>query len=118
THNLSEAERLCDRIGLIKGRLVKVGTPGELKGELYGRRTVVQLKRLPQGLEGALRELPIIEGLEVDGDRLIVSLKDPEEGNPILIKRLIELGGEVQWVEELRHTLEDVYLDLIREEGE
>ena len=118
THNLSEAERLCDRIGLIKQRLIKVGTPEELKGELYGRRTVVQLKRLSPDIEGALRGLPFVEGLEADGNRLIVSLHDPEEENPVLIKRLVELGGEVQWVEELKHTLEDVYLDLIREEGE
>jgi len=118
THNLSEAERLCDRIGLIKQRLIKVGTPEELKGELYGRRTVVQLKGLPPGLEGELRELAFVEGLEADGNRLIVSLKDPEEENPILIKKMVELGGEVQWVEELEHTLEDVYLDLINEDEE
>jgi ABC-2 type transport system ATP-binding protein len=117
THNLSEAERLCDRIGLIKQRLIKVGTPEELKGQLYGRRTVVQLKRLPSDLLGGLRELPFLEGLEADGNKLIVSLKDPEEENPILIKRIVELGGEVQWVREMEHTLEEVYLDLVREDA-
>ncbi|MGQ9477897.1 MAG: ATP-binding cassette domain-containing protein [Candidatus Bipolaricaulia bacterium] len=115
THNLSEAERLCDRIGLIKQRLIKVGRPEELKGQLYGRRTVVQLRQLPSGLEGKLRELHFIEGLEVDGNKLILSLKDPEEENPLLIKRIVELGGEVQWVREMEHTLEDVYLELVRE---
>jgi len=117
THNLSEAERLCDRIGLIKQRLIKVGTPEELKGELYGRRTVVQLKRLSPDVERALRGLPFVAGLEADGNRLIVSLHDPEEENPILIRRMVELGAEIQWVEEQEHTLEEVYLDLIREEG-
>ena len=117
THNLAEAERLCDRIGLIKQKLVAVGTPEELKDELYGRRTVVHLRELPPELELAVRELPFVKGLEADGNRLIVSLRDPEEDNPRLIKRLVELGGEVLWVRELEHTLEEVYLELIHEEG-
>ena len=117
THNLSEAERLCDRIGLIKQRLVKVGTPEELKGELYGRRTVIQLKSLPPSAEGAIREFPFVENLQADGHKLIMTLSDPEAQNPLIVRRLVELGGEVQWVQEMRHTLEEVYLDLISEEG-
>ena len=117
THNLAEAERLCDRIGLIKQRLITVGTPEELKDRLYGRRTVVQLRNPLPGLEAQLQELPFIRELRLDGNRLIVGLEDPEEENPVLIRRLVELGAEVQWVEEQRHTLEEVYLDLIREEG-
>lgn len=117
THNLSEAERLCDRIGLIKQRLIKVGTPEELKGELYGRRTVIQLKALSPSVAGAIREFPFVENLQTDGNKLLVTLSDPEAQNPLVIRRLVELGGEVQWVQKMEHTLEEVYLDLVREEG-
>lgn len=115
THNLSEAERLCDRIGLIKQRLIKVGTPGELKGELYGRRTVIKLKNHVPALEEAL-DFDFIEGLHLADNRITVTLSDPLQQNPLIVRRLVELGGEVQWVEEMKHTLEDVYLDLINEE--
>jgi len=115
THNLAEAERLCDRIGLIKQRLIAVGTPEELKDKLYGRRTVVHLRGLSPELEEAVRGLPFVKELEADGNRLIVSLRDPEEENPSLIRRLIELGGEVLWVQEMEHTLEEVYLELIHD---
>jgi len=115
THNLAEAERLCDRIGLIKQKLITVGTPEELKGRLYGRRTVVRLRHPLPRLEEQLQGLGFIKEMELDGNKLIVGLEDPEEENPLLIKTLVELGAEVQWVEEQRHTLEEVYLDLIRE---
>lgn len=115
THNLAEAERLCDRIGLIKQRMVRVGTPAELKGELYGRRTVIQLRKTPPEIERALR-LDFIGGVHLADNRLTVTLSDPLEQNPLLVRRIVELGGEIQWVEEQRHTLEDVYLDLISEE--
>ncbi len=117
THNLAEAERLCDRIGLINQKLVRVGTPEELKGELYGRRTVIQLKRTIPELALAL-DFEFIENLQLQDDRLMVTLSDPLEQNPLIVKRIVELGGEVQWVEEQEHTLEDVYLDLINEEEE
>src|SRR5512136_1216121 len=43
THNLDEAERLCDRIGVFKQRLIAVDTPEALRRRLYGRQTVVEL---------------------------------------------------------------------------
>ena len=48
----------------------------------------------------------------VDG-KLLVSLADPERENPRLVRRLVELGAQVQFVTELRHSLEDLYLDLL-----
>jgi ABC-2 type transport system ATP-binding protein len=112
THNLDEADRLCDRVALFKRRLVAVGRPQELKERMYGRRTVVHLASPRPGIEKALG-LPFVKKAEwVDG-KLLVSLADPERENPLLVRRLVELGGEVQFVTELRYSLEDLYLDLM-----
>jgi ABC-type multidrug transport system ATPase subunit len=112
THNLDEADRLCDRVALFKRRLVAVGRPQELKERMYGRRTVVHLASPRLGIEKALG-LPFVKKAEwVDG-KLLVSLADPERENPLLVRRLVELGGEVQFVTELRYSLEDLYLDLM-----
>ena len=43
THNLDEAERLCDRIGVFKQRLIAVDTPEALRRQLFGRQTVIHL---------------------------------------------------------------------------
>ena len=43
THNLDEAERLCERIGVFRQRLIAVDTPDALRRQLFGRQTVVHL---------------------------------------------------------------------------
>ena len=112
THNLDEADRLCDRVALFKKQLVALGKPQELKERMVGRRTVVHLVDPRRGLEQAL-DLPFIKRIEQVDNTLVVSLADPETENPVLVKRLVELGGQIQYVNELRVSLEDVYLDLM-----
>jgi len=112
THNLDEADRLCDRIALFKSRLLTVGDPQSLKEQMYGRRTVVHLANPLPELENAL-ELPFITKTEWIDGKLLVSLSDPDTENPILIRKLVELGADVQFVSELKVSLEDLYLDLM-----
>lgn len=112
THNLDEADRLCDRVALFKTRLITIGEPEALRDALYGRRTVVHLAESIDGIEGAL-DLPFVNQIDVIDRRLIVSLGDPEAENPALVQRLVELGAKVQFVTELRVSLEDMYLDLM-----
>lgn len=114
THNLDEADRLCDRVALFNTRLVAVGGPQELKERLYGRHTVIHLADPHPGLEDALK-LSFIKKIERVDNTLVVSLSDPEKENPILVSRLVELGAKVQFVNELRVSLEDLYLDLMEE---
>jgi len=114
THNLDEADRLCDRVALFKKQLVALGKPQELKERMVGRRTVVHLVDPRRGLEQAL-DLPFIKRIERVDNTLVVSLTDPETENPALVKRLVELGGQIQYVNELRVSLEDVYLDLMED---
>jgi ABC-2 type transport system ATP-binding protein len=114
THNLYEAEQLCTRIGLIKQRLIRVGSPQQLKRELYGRQIVIDLKE-PMALWEDL-QLPFVRSVQTNGTRLLVQLDDPEAQNPILIRRLVALGAQIQFVREQDRSLEDVYLELIAKE--
>jgi ABC-2 type transport system ATP-binding protein len=114
THNLDEADRLCDRIGVFKTRLIRVGTPGELRQSLYGRTVALRLARMePRWLE-LVRSLPFVREAREEDGRIVAAVGHPEEENPVLVRRLVEAGAEVQFVEEVRHSLEDVYLQLIR----
>ncbi|MGD9675230.1 MAG: ABC transporter ATP-binding protein [Candidatus Bipolaricaulia bacterium] len=112
THNLDEADRLCDRIGLFRTRMLAVGEPAALKEEMYGRRTVVHLASPSPDIELSL-DLPFVTKVERLEDRLVVTLTDPDAQNPALVRRLVELGAEVRFVNELRVSLEDLYLDLM-----
>lgn len=117
THNLDEAERLCDRIGVFKQHLIAVDTPDALRRQLFGRQTVVHLAEYRTQFADAVRELSFVKHLDVlqEGEhaRLVISLDDPAGQNPAIINALVGQGAQVQFVNELRHSLEDVYLSLI-----
>jgi ABC-2 type transport system ATP-binding protein len=117
THNLDEADRLCDRIGIFKTRLITLDTPANLRRRLYGRQVVFHLGRLDEQLAGVVRDLPFVQEVEAVGTRLVVRLDDPEAQNPVLVRRLVEAGADVQFVGELRRSLEDVYLQLVQQPG-
>jgi ABC-2 type transport system ATP-binding protein len=113
THNLDEADRLCDRIGVFRQRLLALDTPSALRRQLFGRTVVVHLRAASPTFTDAAKALDFVqEAKDVDG-RLLVTLDDPEAHNPDLIRALVASGADVQFVGELRQSLEDVYLRLV-----
>jgi len=118
THNLNEADQLCDRIGIFKSRLIEVDTPSNLRKKLYGRKVVFHLRALNQTWVDQIQELPgVIEVNSVD-QKLVIAMDDPETLNPQIIRLLVEDGADILFVGELRHSLEDIYLQTIRETRE
>jgi ABC-2 type transport system ATP-binding protein len=116
THNLDEADRLADRIGVIKRELIQVDSPANLRRSLYGRRVVLHLTTVTAQVLEAVRALDFVRDVQQVDNTLLVSLDDPEEQNPILVERVVGAGGGVQFVNELRHSLEDIYFTLIQDE--
>ena len=116
THNLDEADRLCDRVGVFKQRLIKVDSPRRMRDAVFGRTVEFRLKRVDPALADRVREFDFVKNVEVEDHRLILALDDPETANPIIVRALVEAGAEVQFVGELRHSLEDVYLSLINQQ--
>lgn len=114
THNLDEADRLCDRVGVFKTRLLVVDAPEQLRRQVFGRKVVFHLRSLGPELVSQVAALPFVEEAQVIDQRLIVTLDDPETRNPELVRFLVEAGADIQFVGELRHSLEDVYLRLVK----
>jgi ABC-2 type transport system ATP-binding protein len=114
THNLDEADHLCNRIGVFKTRLLVVDTPEKLRRQLFGRRVVFHLRKAGAGIAGTIAKLPYVRESNVVDNKLLVTLDDPEEHNPEIIRILVGTGAEIQFVGELRHSLEDVYLQLVK----
>jgi ABC-2 type transport system ATP-binding protein len=59
--------------------------------------------------------LPFVREAEAIDNKLLVTLDDPDLHNPEIIRLLVGAGGDIQFVGELRHSLEDVYLKLVRD---
>ena len=118
THNLDEADRLCGRIGVIKQRLLVVDTPRNLRQQLFGRKVVFHVKQAVPPLVELVRGLPFARQVQAVDNKIVVGLDDPEVQNPVIVRKLVEAGADVQFVGELRHSLEDVYLSLINSSSE
>lgn len=118
THNLTEADRLCDRIGIFKSRLIAVDTPENLRHELYGRKVVLHLRVVDPSWIGPIMEIEGVHEAQQVDQKLVITLDDPEGLNPQIIRMLVDLGADVQFVGELRHSLEEIYLQTMEEETE
>ena len=121
THNLDEAERLCERIGVFRQRLIAVDTPEALRRQLFGRQTMVHLAGPGEPFADTIRGLPFVTHVAVLQDagvaRLVISLSDPAAQNPVIVQALVGQGAQIQFVNELKHSLEDVYLSLMQNGG-
>jgi ABC-2 type transport system ATP-binding protein len=113
THNLDEADRLCERIAIFKTSLITVDSPANLRQQLYGRKVVFHLKSLEPAWVSAIQALPFVKEVQAQDNKLVVGLDQPEEQNPEIICALVQLGARIQFVGELRHSLEDIYLQMI-----
>jgi ABC-2 type transport system ATP-binding protein len=115
THNLDEAERLCDRIAILKTRLIAVDSPKNLERSLYARKTILHLEKVTPEVLEAVKGASAVKNVKVTENKLVLDMDNPERDNPALVRAVVEAGGNIQYVTELKSTLEDVYLKLIRE---
>ena len=112
THNLDEAERMADRVGVLRRTFLAVASPVDLRRRLFGSRVKIVLAG------DARAYLPIIErtgGREVAAtDRaLSFTLDDIEAGTPPVVIALVTAGAAIVSVRSEDQPLEDVYFALI-----
>jgi ABC-2 type transport system ATP-binding protein len=113
THNLDEAERICDRVGILRTRLLAVGTPEDLRESIWGRKTEVHLEKISDKIVAAVKMLGV-KKIETSESRLIIDVGNPEKENPGIVEAIVAAGGHVQTVTVVSPTLEEVYLKLVR----
>ena len=115
THYIEEAEDLADRIGVInKGRLLIVEEKQRLMQTLGRTQLKLQLQRPLSELPEDLAEFQ----LELSADHMCLSYNvahQAESQIAPLLKRLNELGIEFRNLETCRSSLEDIFVDLVRE---
>ena len=116
THNLDEADRLCDRVAVFKSHLRVLDTPAKLRRQIYGRQIVIHLAGPAEPFLTLVRRMPEVKSADGEDHKLILSLEDPESQNPGIIRALVSAGADLQFVGEVRYSLEDVYLQLMKED--
>src|SRR2546421_9726094 len=114
THNLDEADRLCDRIAFFRHRVIRIAAPDELRAELYGRSTEIRLLPSPRAEDLArVKAIPGVRDAAFENGSIIVTTADPLRTNPLLIRALVDGGAQIAYVTERRPHLEDVYLRIV-----
>jgi ABC-2 type transport system ATP-binding protein len=110
THNLAEAERLCDRIGVIAaGRLRALGSPAALRHQLQGNRVDIAGIGFRPEWRAALLGLHGVQDAEIQDRSVAVRFTNGASAAPV-VRWLIEHGAEVEEVQRATASLEDVYL--------
>jgi ABC-2 type transport system ATP-binding protein len=114
THNLDEANRLCDRVAFIRGGLLRVDAPADLRGEVGARGVEVTLARAPDdGLLAVARSIDGVSAVEPLDGRLVVTANEPRRVTPELIRALVAAGADIVEVRERATTLEEAYFEVM-----
>ena len=114
THNLDEAQRICDKIAILNTKLRVVGTPDYLEQAVKGRKTIITLEQTNDKILEALGKLSL-KNLEHENRTLSFDVADPDSENWKVVEAIVLAGGHVTTVDVVGSTLEDVYLKLVRE---
>lgn len=110
THNLNEAEEVCDRVAILNRRIIEIGTPDELKDKIFGRKIVIEFEGTAERVAEVLSGM----GLNFKLSGNIATLINPGETSSV-VKALVNAGIGVSYVYNENHTLEEIYLEMVRQ---
>jgi len=114
THNLDEADRLCDRVAFVRGGLLRIDSPAGLRDSLGGHGVEVGLAGAPgSALVAAARAVDGVTAVDIGDRRLIVSASDPAAVTPSLVRALVAAGADIVEIRERASTLEQVYFEVM-----
>jgi ABC-2 type transport system ATP-binding protein len=119
THRLEEAERLCDRVAILNTTLRLVGRPDELRERLFSRSLVVETLEPLVAPSDVFTSADGVDHWQADGtSSYVLTVTDPRTTAPRVARALVAAGADVVSISESRHSLEDVYLQLVNEDPE
>jgi ABC-2 type transport system ATP-binding protein len=118
THNLAEAERLCDHVAVIlNGRLLNSGPTDQLMRSMAGRRMKLRIYPIPDDLGDILDASNGVLAYEVRSSGIEVEL-DPVTEPGQIVAMLVQRGIRVDEVAAQRGTLEEAFLNLVKSHDE
>ena len=120
THNLFDAERLCDRVAIIReGKILTIGSPGEISNNYSGPPTIqISFSKLNKELVKSISKSEGVISIEQHPVKNEVSIKleNHEKYTPLLIADLISRKAQILEVKPIYASLEEAYLKLIEED--
>jgi ABC-2 type transport system ATP-binding protein len=124
THRLEEAERLCDRVAIMSTSLRTIGRPDDLRRELFAASLEVTVAAALPEPGRVFCGLPAVQGWKAAGSPgggpagYTLTVTHVALAAPAVTRALVAAGADVLSIAQSRHTLEDVYLELVGDEEE
>ncbi|MDQ0639699.1 ABC-2 type transport system ATP-binding protein [Pedobacter sp. W3I1] len=114
SHHLHHVQQVCDRVGIfVDGKLLATGDLPTLSRELFGNtgvETSIHLTKVPtdpDALKDKFSSWPEFNNLTIRGANL--QFNTTQDITPKLIRRLIELGADIQAVSQKQYGLDEIY---------
>ena len=118
THNLDEAERLADIVGILKRKLIVCDTLQKLQSALVDG-ALVEIHIIEPGTDALefMRSLPFVKTASQFETRFDVEVSNPSVNIPVLVSTLAERGAKIMQVTPRVQSLEEVYLNAVQNDG-
>ncbi len=115
THDLEEAERLGDRVAILRTRLLALDTPDRLRAQRFGVIVAIEIDGQPEPYWTQIQGQPDVIHATIRNNRLEVRVADARTAIPHLVRRLVEAGAPILSVTPVKASLEELYLQIVRE---
>lgn len=116
THNLEEASSLSDRVCIIKKKIIRIATLLELQNGDRGKRVEIVFRDDADKYTKLIKETSQIKNIQTDKNKAMLVIENPEISNPIILKKLVDSRAKIIYFNQIKASLEEIYLDLIRDE--
>jgi ABC-2 type transport system ATP-binding protein len=116
THNLEEASSLSDKVCIIKKKIIRIATLSELQSGERGKRVEIVFKEDADRFTKLMKGISQIKNILTDKNRAELVIENPEASNPMILKKLVDSGAEIIYFNQIKASLEEIYLDLIKDE--
>ena len=111
THNLDEAERLCDRVAFVRGEVLRVDSPARLRRP-PGPRSRSSYGSAAGAAPRGVRAVPAAAGAVGTRPDPVRLRRDTRRDTPVLVRRLVA-AAPTSCRQERTATLESVYFDVM-----
>ena len=116
THNLAEAEKLCQQVAVIRqGKLLAIGSPKSLRANGGKPQLEIRGRFFSQALLTELHSRIEVAGIAQSDHQLNIELTKVTDVYP-LVSLIVQSGAQVEEVIKTKASLEDVFLTLMEEE--
>lgn len=116
THNLTEASSLSDRVCFIKKKIIRIASLGELQDHNKQKKVEIIFSNDATRFIPILKSIENIVEIETDKNKAVLLVNDPEKSNPGILRELVSKNIDILYINEIKASLEEIYLDLIKGE--